>query len=246
MMSMNEDGTIRKGPIPLYVQLAGALERRIKESYKAGDRFPTVELLGAQYGLAPITVRQALALLEKDGLISRARGRGTMVLKTQSDAGKFHLSTGLNDLVESTRDTQPQILRIALQMPPAELLPARGSIASQYRLMHRVHSIAGRPYAVVRIYLDERLYSSLPPALFEKETVVCALNTLHPSPIKTGRQQVTIGRAVADDASWLKVPVDSPVAQIKRYFYDEADVLIYIASVIYRGDFVSWEMNVDV
>lgn len=246
MMSMTDDNTIRKGPIPLYVQLAGALERRIKEGYKEGDRFPTVEQLAAEFGLAPITVRQALALLEKDGLINRARGRGTLVLKTQADVGKFRLSTGLKDLVESTRDTQPQVLRTALQMPPTELLPATGTMAPQYRFMHKVHSIAGKPYAIVRIYIDERLYARLPPTLFERETVVCALNTLQPSPIKSGRQKVTIGRAVADDASWLKVPVDSPVAQIKRYFYDEAGVVIYIASVIYRGDFVSWEMNVDV
>jgi GntR family transcriptional regulator len=112
--------------------------------------------------------------------------------------------------------------------------------------MHRVHAIGGQPYAVLRLYLDDRLYRALPPARFETDTVVCALKSLRPSPIRSGRQHVSIGRAAADDASWLEVPHDSPVARIRRYFEDRKGTLIYLGDVVYRGDFVSWEMDLDV
>lgn len=238
--------TLQKGPIPLYVQLAGALRRRVQERYRPGDRFPTVEQLGAEFGVALVTVRQALALLENDGLIDRARGRGTTVLQHPAESGQFHLATRLDDLIESTRDTSPRILRTALEMPPGELVPEGGLLAPAYRFMHRVHAISGRPYAVLRIYVDDRLYRALPPKIFEEETVVCALKRLRPAPIASGSQRVTIGRAPADDASWLEVPVDSPIARIRRWFRDRKETLIYLGEVIYRGDFVCWDMDLDV
>lgn len=237
---------LRKGPIPLYVQLADVLRRRVAERYRADDRLPTVAQLGAEFGVALVTVRQALALLEQEGLIDRARGRGTTVLEAPAAAGRFHLSTALDDLIESTRDTQPRILKTALAMPPRELVPAKGTLAPSYRFMHRVHSIGGQPYAVLRLYLDDRLYRALPPARFRTDTVVCALKTLRPSPIRSGHQHVGIGRAAADDASWLQIPRDSPVARIKRYLQDRKGTLIYLGDVVYRGDFVSWEMDLDV
>jgi len=240
------DTPLRKGPIPLYVQLADVLRRRVAERHGVGDRLPTVVQLAHEFGVALVTVRQALALMEAEGLISSARGRGTIVLDRPSAAGQFHLSTALDDLIVSTRDTRPRILKVELAMPPAELVPAEGTLAPAYRFMHRVHAIGNSTYAVLRLYLDDRLYRALPRSLFEKETVVCALKTLRPSPIKSGHQHVSIGRAAADDASWLEIPPDSPVARIRRHFKDRKGTLIYLAEVIYRGDFVSWEMDLDV
>lgn len=237
---------LRKGHIPLYVQLADALRRRVRERHRPGDRFATVEQLGGEFGVALVTVRQALAILEEEGLVNRARGRGTVVLEPPPASGRFHLSTALDDLIESTRDTTPRILRTTLAMPPAELVPSGGELAPAYRFMHRVHAIGAQPYAVLRLYLDDRLYRQLPAARFETDTVVCALKSLKPSPLHSGRQHVAIGRAAADDASWLQVPRDSPVARIKRSFKDRKGTLIYLGDVVYRGDFVSWEMDLDV
>lgn len=237
---------LRKGPIPLYVQLADALRRRVVERYRAGERFPTVEQLATEFAVAHVTVRQALALLEKEGLVERARGRGTTVLEAPVTASRFHLSTSLDELIDSTRDTEPRLLETALAMPPADLVPASGTLAPRYRYMRRVHAIGGQPYAVLRLYVDDRLYRALPAALFERETVVCALKRLRPSPIHSGRQHVTVERVAADDAPWLGVPHDAPVARIRRHFLDRKGTLIYLGDIVYRGDFVSWEMDLDV
>ncbi len=237
---------LRKGPIPLYVQLADVLRRRVAERYRAGERFPTVDQLATEFAVAQVTVRQALALLEDEGLVDRARGRGTIVLEAPAPASRFHLSTSLDELIASTRDTQPRLLETGFAMPPADLVPATGTLAPKYRYMHRVHAIGGEPYAVLRLYVDDRLYRSLPPSQFERETVVCALKRLRPSPIHSGRQHVTVQRAAADDASWLGVSPDAPVARIRRQFLDRKGTLIYLGDIVYRGEFVSWEMDLDV
>ena len=71
---LREDGT------PYYVQLAAIIRRQIAdETWNVGDRLPTLKDLVATFGVSPMTVRHALAGLEKEGLISAERGRGTFV-----------------------------------------------------------------------------------------------------------------------------------------------------------------------
>jgi CheY-like chemotaxis protein len=45
----------------------------------AGDRLPSYVALAAEFGVAPLTVRQVLARLEEEGRVSRQQGRGTFV-----------------------------------------------------------------------------------------------------------------------------------------------------------------------
>ncbi len=44
-----------------------------------GEQLPSYVALATQFGVAPLTVRQVLAQLEAEGLVSREQGRGTYV-----------------------------------------------------------------------------------------------------------------------------------------------------------------------
>jgi LacI family transcriptional regulator len=65
---------------PKYVDLAQRLLRDIAaRQLKSGDLLGTEEELGMQHGLSRATVRQALAVLERDGFVRRHRAKGTFV-----------------------------------------------------------------------------------------------------------------------------------------------------------------------
>ena len=84
----------QKGPIPLYVQHADVLCERLARNHKVGDKIATVDELAREYGLAKVTVRQAQALLEQEGLIScrPGRGSGVIVLRDQEAPGRIRLA----------------------------------------------------------------------------------------------------------------------------------------------------------
>ena len=57
-----------------------ALHDRIRTGELApGAKLPSHRELAALFGVAPMTVRQALARLEQEGLVSREHGRGTFI-----------------------------------------------------------------------------------------------------------------------------------------------------------------------
>ena len=67
-------------PVALYYQLKSILAQKIMNNeWQVGDRLPSEFELCKEYGVSRITVRQALAELEKDGLVKRRQGVGTLV-----------------------------------------------------------------------------------------------------------------------------------------------------------------------
>lgn len=70
----------RQSKTPVYLQIANWLKESIRTgSLPKGTRLPATRALAAELGLSRITVQNAYALLESDGLIITREGSGTFV-----------------------------------------------------------------------------------------------------------------------------------------------------------------------
>jgi GntR family transcriptional regulator len=233
-------------PIPLYLQIADAMRDRIARGvWGDGELIPTLEQIAAEFGVARVTARQAVQLLTVEGALAPMRGRGTFVRAPAASHRAVHVVTSLDALADTYRATTPELLTIDenSRMPPVR--GSDGTLARAYTYMKRVHSTSGEPYCVIGLYLEERLFSRA-RARFRKETVIPILMEMKPRPMQRARQTLTIGSADADTAHLLRIPVDSPVARVQRVFNDANGVIVYYADVIYRGDAVRLDMDMDV
>ena len=52
-----------------------------------------------------------------------------------------------------------------------------------------------------------------------------------------------ISKCDFETAGLINISIGDPVAEIRRVLYDENEVVIYQADVIYRGDYVSLDMD---
>lgn len=65
---------------PLYIQLAYIIREDIQNGkYNAEQRIPTEKELSEIYSVSRITIRSALEILVKEGLLMRRRGKGTFI-----------------------------------------------------------------------------------------------------------------------------------------------------------------------
>jgi GntR family transcriptional regulator len=64
---------------PVALQVSDDLRERIASSMAPGDQIPTEHELAAQYAVSRATVREALKLLEQDGILDVRHGRGRFV-----------------------------------------------------------------------------------------------------------------------------------------------------------------------
>ena len=80
--------TLRDGLDPVYRRLADSIKQAIDEGlFQPGDQLPTVRMVAVQLVLNPNTVARAYQVLEQDGVIETAVGRGSFVA-SRREAGE--------------------------------------------------------------------------------------------------------------------------------------------------------------
>lgn len=232
------------GPVPRYAQLADLWRNRIaRGAWPHGHRLPSLEALMAEFGVARVTVRQAIDLLAREGLVSPQQGRGTFVTGAPSGHDRsISVVTTLDELARVYERTQPRVVNIEESAGSPPLAPGDGTPAPGYAFMRRVHLRAGKPYCVINIWLDERIFRKS-PAAFRARTVIPLLKAMKGLRIATAHQVLTIASADTEVAGLLQLPMNAPVAEVRRIFKDPAGTVIYLADVTYRGDAIRLEMD---
>ena len=95
---MEPDATINfDSNIPYYIQLVKLLNDQITDQkWKPGQQIPGEQELCSLYNVSRTVVRQALGELERSGLISRKKGKGTFVSEPKVEEGLMQNLTGFH------------------------------------------------------------------------------------------------------------------------------------------------------
>lgn len=232
-----------KVPIPRYVQLAEVMRRRIaKGQWAPGDTLPSIESLMREFDVGRVTVRQATRLLTDEGLLSPQRGRGTFVTAAAGRNRKLVVHTTLDDLVEMYRGDTPDLSKVVESDEQPILTEKDGIAAPHYIHMRRVHSREGEHYCVVSIFIDERVFR-IAPERFRHEVVLPLFADLPGIRIASAHQSLVISTADVSVAHDLEIPLNAPVAEIRRVLCAPDGTVIYLGEATYRGDYIRLEMD---
>jgi GntR family transcriptional regulator len=228
---------------PKYALIADSLRQRIARGHWPREtRLPAAEALADEFGVSRLTVRQALDILGREGLVEARQGSGTFVTGMAAQDRRLKVGTSLAALAELYRDTSPEILSIDETGAAPRLGPEDGRPAPSYVFMRRLHSRDGEPYCVIAIHLAGFAFDRAPER-FRREPVIPILTAMTDPAIAHARQTFTIGAADLDVARLLGMPLGAPVAEVRRVFSAADGTVIYLAEVTYRGDFVRIEMD---
>jgi GntR family transcriptional regulator len=228
---------------PLYSRIAMLLRQRILGGQWAPQaQIPTIEGLMAEFGASRVTIRLALDMLERDGLIERFRGRGTFVTDRGEGLYRIRLGTSWRTLVEALEGTRPRLLETI-----DDVLPPGGEglgckLADSYSRLKRVHVRDNVAFAVMHVHLDRRWYQKAADR-FNHELIIPVLQSLEGLKIGHAHQSLSIGCAEPDVAAHLGVPIGVPVGMLRRVICDEDGVAVYVGDFTYRGDMI--RMDVD-
>ena len=230
--------TYARSRVPLYIQVASALRRRIETGHwQIGQQISTLEELEREFEVARVTVRQAVELLQNEGLVRRHQGRGTFVANKLQDKHWLRLETTWDALIASIRDNVPTIIKV--DDPPAwpRLDDGEGALAAEYVFLRSVQTKNGAPYALVDLHLDRAIFDRHPD-LFLTRTALPIVARLLGADIRDAHQTLVIGSADPATAGLLKVPLGTPTAECHCVVTNRKGVAIYVADIVYRNDCV--------
>lgn len=111
----------QSGEKPLWSQLYDILESRILNGvYKEGDVLPSEMSLMEEFEVSRVTVRQAMDKLINSKLISRKRGKGTIVLKRENTIATSFLSS-FNGVEEMNNANDRRVISVEFVTPPIDV-----------------------------------------------------------------------------------------------------------------------------
>lgn len=197
--------------IPLYHQIAQLLRQRALAEGSGG--FATEQALCAEFGVSRTTVRQALDVLKRDGLLeSRRRGVGTRIGRPRSRA--HTRSSG--DPLHQGLGSKPRIVSIAADLPPAEAAAHLGLAPGEPALrILRTHELAGEPLSVVDSWLPLSVAPGLSAAALRRRTLHELLWERHGLAQARSTHVIRVGRADQRIARLLGVALADPLLRIQ-------------------------------
>jgi len=145
--------------VPRYHQIAQTLRERIATSGQGpGERLDNQRSLAREFGVTLMTLRHALDLLERDGLIARRHGLGTFVARPAIDYDILQLRALAGDLSALGEDVATRFLRSHFADADRRVAEALGLAEhAEVFVLERLRLVDGEPVSFQTSYLPAAL-----------------------------------------------------------------------------------------
>ncbi|MET9360887.1 GntR family transcriptional regulator [Streptomyces sp. NPDC006632] len=212
------------GKSPLHRKVAGDLRSAIAAGeYGSGARLPAEEELARRYGVSRGTVRQALASLRADGLVTSRRGARRVVL---GGAARLQSFAELRSFARWARSLGEEPGGLTVAVEPGE---ATAEEAGQLHLpsgtgvfrVLRVRTLSGEPVMVERSTYPERV-GRLVAQLAPDEVSHSRQLELRGVLFTDARHTIDVGHADTDDAALLGCRAGDALLRERRRSTDPA------------------------
>jgi len=227
-------------PVPFYYQMVQILREAI-EDYKSASQaegavFPSESDLSEFFQVNRGTVRHALDMLEREGLIYREKGRGTFLRRRRVELDLTQLCSTTEDLKSRGWTPSSRIISAKCTPPRAHIqhhlaLP-EGSLVWE---IFRLRMADSEPISLQWSYLPE----NLTPALDQKElngSLYYILKNAYGIELKAADQVVRTRSTTLEEAELLDTQEGAPVFDFSRTTYDQYNRPVEYLEAIWRGD----------
>ena len=221
-----------------YYQIKEDLMRKCSDgTYPVNAQVPSELELARQYGVSRPTIRQAILELVQDGVLSRARGRGTFV-QPPVITGDAHAFLSFAD--EMRRQGMEHAARLLL----AREIDATESIAADLHVdpgtgvyeIVRLRIGGGEPLVLVTLQVPAELAPGLLEKQLEAEPVYDILSAEYGIVPTWSTQHFSAVAADETEGKALDVPVGAPLLLWRGVTAAANGRPVAITRALYRGD----------
>jgi GntR family transcriptional regulator len=239
---------LREDSIPLYLQIKHNIADLIRSGQvQLGGQLPSEPKLADQFGVARLTVRQALGELAKDGLIERRRGVGTYVTdRADIVAANLAFPPSLTSLFTAqgyvpSSVTISKIVATSIPEWGRELL----QLAPDESVVHieRLRLADNIPMAINKSWLPAKVVPGLTEIEFIGDSLIQTLVEAYQLLPSKGAEWVEPTVATAREAALLQVPEGTPLLLMTTISNLPDDTPIEFSKSWWRGDKLRLQIN---
>ena len=245
--------------VPRYRAVAAALGRAIASGEHAvGAMLPPEKTLCATFGVSRHTIREAIRLIESEGLVTRRQGSGTTVRRAGSDARYVQSLDSLDELLQYAAETRLRVhkTREIVVGNEAERRLLGAALGERWLRIEAIRLAGARagarkdlPIAWTTLYLPERFrvlretIGDAHEACGAREAVYRLIEKRFWTRIAEVEQE--IGAAVIEGGMSERLGVDpgTPGLRITRRYLDVASVPLEVAVNLHPAERFAYRMR---
>lgn len=205
-----------QSPIPLYHQLAEIFTDRIRTGiYQPKDLIPSETSIADTFGVGRPTVRQAMDILVRKGLIERKRGSGTYVKDPDAQVDIFSLAGTSQAFLTRGIQTRVEILTpVCLKtVSDEENNPFYNQEAYYFSRLTRVEE---EPVLLETFYLHPQLFKGIETMDLENRSLSSLVSDqFYLSPVK-GHQTFKLSFLDKERSAFLNLTPNDPILEVRR------------------------------
>lgn len=235
-------------PIPYYYQIAQNLRQLVEDiaadpDEQAESSLPSEVELCTLYEVTRGTVRHALELLEREGLIYREKGRGSFVRRRRVQVELTQLCSTTEDMRSRGWEPSTRLIHIAAMSSTEHVQHQLGLVKGQsvWEII-RLRLADGEPISLQKAYIR----CDRTPNLNQQDLTQSLYYTLKNSygiVLKTADQVIRTRGATPDEAAHLQVAEGAPVFEVVRTSYDQNNAPVEHLDSVWRGDRYDFEVH---
>ena len=224
--------------LPAYIQIARALAGMLRDkALPPGYPLPAERALCDVFGVSRMTLRQAMGLLEREGLILAQRGRGTFVAHDLLRKQQQELRGFTEEILARGGVPESRLVSFGLTAPPEEARAFFG-LSSEDKVyeVRRIRLSDKVPVALETVLLTARLCPRLEQFDLARNSLYRILEQSYGVRIETCVEEMSAELPTSEQRRLLELPRNAAVLVVKRKTYTDLGQPVEFTGSAYRGD----------
>jgi DNA-binding GntR family transcriptional regulator len=205
--------------------------------WNKGDTLPSESDLAAHFSVSRKTIRQALASIQNEGIVSKAQGRRTLVERRAIRPDTQRLT----DFPSAAREAgfQPATRLLWIKERPAGLTEAHAlgiSLSESVSEACRVRILEGRPVVRQVSVMPKAIAARLPMQSLGTRSLYELIRAYHTDTIILASQHVSVIAASSRHAADLRIGEGAPLLRIQRLVAAGDGIPVEYSDSVVRDD----------
>ncbi|NBK91574.1 GntR family transcriptional regulator [bacterium 1XD21-13] len=235
-----------KSDTPLYLQLKQQIKKLIIDgTLRPGDSLPSETEYCEYHNISRTTVRQAFSELEKEGCVTRIKGKGTFISEPK-------LSRTLNSLYSFSAEMARMGLKADAQIISFQTITGDTELIQRFQLQNedphlfqiiRLRTVNDEPLTIETVYIPCSVCPQLNQEILNNYSLYKVLKQyagITPAHAKEVYAATLIRK---EEAKLLNCPAGSSAFLVERTSFDFNERIFEIAKIVARGDRWRYELE---